>query len=310
MPEPKENENLVRMEYCGICGTDFQKYLNFPSATDWGHEIIGRLSDVRGDVCDRVLIRTSFPCGECKACLKQQYFKCLNWKRVLINGFSEYIVVDKRCVLPVNAQSDMLEYALVEPLNVAINLVNRVSPDKDDVFAIIGNGTIGLLTVFYLWLTGYGNISVYARRTQGIRCQFAESLGVKTYNYNETVRNDMRKANKIINTAPYETMPVIMEHAGPYTVITFNGISKNSLVTLDMANWHFKNLTISPSFPHPQNDFSEAIKIVEANGKMLRTMVTHVFSLDETPKAFELMKNKEVDYIKVLIRGSASDIVT
>ncbi|MDR2720307.1 MAG: alcohol dehydrogenase catalytic domain-containing protein [Nitrososphaerota archaeon] len=303
-PKPKENEELVRVEYCGICGTDYQKYLNFPNATDWGHEIIGRLADAYGNFSTHVVIKSSFPCGECKACLEHQQHNCVNWKRVPKNGYSEYITIDKKCILQINAQNDKLEYSLIEPLNVAINLVKRISPDNDDVFAIIGNGTIALLSVFYLWLMGYRKMSIYARNTYGIRQQFAESLGAETYDYNKTVKSDLLRSNKIINTAPYETMPVIINNASPYTTITFNGISKNSCIPLDMDTWHFKNLTISPSFPHPQNDFLEAIKIVESHGEKLASLITHVFPLVETPKAFQLMKNKEIDFIKVLIRGT------
>lgn len=301
LPKPKEDEGLVRIEYCGICGTDFQKFLNFPNASDWGHEIIGRLADTHGNFSTCVTIRSSFPCGECESCLEQQEYKCLNWKRASKNGYSEYITIDKKCIIHINEQNDRLEYALIEPLYVAINLAKRVLPYREDVFVVIGNGTIGLLSVFYLWLVGCRNISLYARNTKGIRCQFAESLGVKTYDYNESIKSDLFKANKIINTAPYETMTEIINNASPYTNITFNGISKNSCVTLDMNIWHFKNLTISPSFPHPQSDFSESIKIVEAYGNKLASLITHVFPLYEIPKAFKLMKNKEQDFIKILI---------
>ena len=107
----------------------------------------------------------------------------------------------------------------------------------------------------------------------------------------------------IINTAPYETMSEIINNSNPYSVITFNGINSNNKITLDMDTWHFKNLTISPSFPHPQNDFSEAIEIVKTHGKKLNMLITHVFSLNEVPKVYELMKTKKIDFIKILIRG-------
>jgi len=304
LPKPKENEGLVLVEYCGICGTDYQKYLNFPNATDWGHEIIGRLSDEHGKFSQRVTIRSSFPCSECKACLEQKYYKCLNWKRASKNGYSEYIAIDKKCILNIDSQSDNLEYVLVEPLYVAINLAKRVMPDKDDFLAIIGNGTIGLLSAFYLWLIGCKNISIYDRRTQGIRREFAKSLGIRTHNYNEVIKSDLSKSNKIINTAPYETMPEIINNASPYTTITFNGINKNNCIPLNMDTWHFKNLTISPSFPHPQSDFSEAMKIADNYDKKLAMLITHIFSIDEAPKAFGLMKEKRIDFIKVLIRGA------
>lgn len=307
IPKPNGNEDLVRIEYCGICGTDFQKYLNVPNVADWGHEIIGNLVNERGELTNRVTIRSTYPCGKCLECLRQLYHKCQDWKRASKNGYSEYIVVDRNCILQIDAQSDKLEYALIEPLYVAINLVKRVSPDKGDAFAIIGNGSIGLLTVFYLWLNGHKNISVFARTTCGLRRQFTDSMGIRTYDYNESINSHLFKSNKIINTAPYETMPEIIKSASPYSLITFNGISKNNRVMIEMDTWHFKSLTISPSFPHPQNDFAESMGIVDTYGEKLALLITHVFPLDEMPKVFELMRNKKVDYIKILIRSSRVD---
>lgn len=221
-----------------------------------------------------------------------------------MNGYSEYIAINENCIISINTKNDILEYALVEPLYVAINLVKRISPNKNDRIAIIGNGTIGLLTAFYLWSIDYKNICIYARNTKGVRKQFAESLGIRTRNYNEIVESDFQKFNKIVNTAPYETMPGIIKHASPHAFITFNGYNENNLIPLDMKIWHVKNLTISPSFPHPQTDFSGSIKIIETYRKKLSSLITCVFTLNEAPKAFEAMKSKKIDFIKVLIKGT------
>jgi L-iditol 2-dehydrogenase len=294
--EVDSGDMLLHVEYCGICGTDYQKYLNFPYTDDWGHEVIGTVDG------ERVLVRSTFPCGKCIACLRNQHEKCCQWKRKSKNGFSDYIVIDKRCVIFIDEETEFLEYILAEPLNVAINLVNRVNPEQDDSFLIVGNGTIGLLSAFYLRSLGCENITIMARTTDGIRKQFTESLGVETYRYDEGLSNALCESNKIINTAPYETMNDIINNALPHSVITFNGISKNVQVTLDINTWHFKNLTISPSFPHPQCEFKEAIALIREHHLKLSPLITHTFSLQEMNHALRLMKHKEIDYIKVLIK--------
>jgi len=242
-------------------------------------------------------------------CLNQLHYNCRKWKRAPKNGYSEYIAVDNKCVINIDAQDDDLEYVLVEPLNVAINLVKRISPSKDDKIAIIGNGSIGLLAVFYLSLIGCNNVSIYARTPVGIRSQVAEIFGAKTYCYSEAAKEGVSKANKIINTAPYNTMSEIINYANPFSTITFNGISENTRVLLDMDVWHFKNITISPSFPHPQDTFFEAVKVMKLYKENLKLMITHVFPLNDISLAYELMKYKKEEYIKILISGQQSSIM-
>ena len=299
-PVPRPGDVLVQVDYCGICGTEYQKYLNFQEETAWGHEIIGRIADSQGCFTQPVVVRTSFPCHTCAQCEQQNYHRCTKWKRFHFNGFSEYISVDSRCVIPLKSDMFGPEYALVEPLYVAIHLVNKIQPDPNDRIAIIGNGTVGLLCAFYLRLIGCESIMIFARSLPDIRLAFAERCSAKTYCYDEMCQH-IPRADKIINTAAYVTMPDVIRYAQPHTVITFNGISKDTQVTLDMITWHFKNLVIMPSFPHPQIDFSEALAIIQEHRSFLGSLITHYFTLQQLPMAFKAMNLPQKNHIKVLI---------
>lgn len=301
IPVPREGEELVKVDYCGICGTDFQKYLNFRDEFEWGHEIIGRVIAADGMFSRSVGIRTTFPCGSCTQCVQQQFNRCSNWKRSNINGFSEYISVDKRCIVPLECEDIGVEFTLIEPLYVAINLVRRINPEQDNRIAILGNGTIGLLCAYYLHLLGCNDVFVLARSKTNRRVQFASGIGVKTFDYDQ-IGEILPTAEKIINTAAYITMVDVIRFAQPYAQITFNGISKETVVSLDMIKWHFKNLSISPSFPHPQSDFSEAFSIIRAHGKDLKQIITDIFSIEELPRAYDAMNASEKEHIKVIIK--------
>lgn len=301
IPNSDDKGTLVKIDYCGICGTDYQKYLNFTEEDAWGHEIVGRISNSNGEFGQPVIIRSSFPCGQCSHCQRKQYHRCDNWERRSFNGYSEYIVVDSRCIIPLECGENRPLFTLVEPLYVAINLVKKLNPQQNEQIAIIGNGTIGLLCAFYLHLLGCTNITIIARSLTKHRQMFSQLCGAQVVSYNE-IANFLPEADKIINTAPYSTMIDAVRFASPYAEITFNGISKETVVPIDMRLMHFKNLVLCPSFPHPQVDFSYALSIVREYEKTLEQLITCVYPLSNLPDAFKFMTVEPKEYIKVVIR--------
>lgn len=302
IPDRELSENLctIKVEYCGICGTDYIKFTDQNDVADWGHEILGRVILNNGTFSDPVVIRTSFPCGKCNACLSGQEFKCTNWHRESFNGFSDYITIDKRSIIAIGEGLLDYIYTLSEPLYVALNLVNRISPNTHDRIAILGNGTISLLCAFYLYINGYKNISIYARNWSKARKEYCLLRGIHIKCFDE-LQEEIIDANKIIVTTPYKTMSTVIKAAPAYAIVTFNGINNDSRILIDMSMWHFKNITISPSFPHPQISFEEAIRIIKKYKTELQPIITDVYELSNISNAFEYIStNKE--HIKVLIK--------
>lgn len=301
MPRVDAGKTLVTVDYCGICGSDLQLYRSFDDVVFWGHEILGRVIKDSSEPTAPITIRTSFACNTCEKCIEGKYNQCVNWRRTSINGFSEIIAVDKKNIVDINTPNCDLSYVLTEPLYVAINLVNQIIPQANDNIAIVGNGTIGLLAAFYLRDVGCNNVTLFARNFSGNRGMFAELLGVKTILYPSIV-NELKKYNKIIDTAPYETVNDIIENAGDHSCITFNGINSKNRILINMQSWHFKNLSINPSFPHPQTDFLLPIELIKKHNNILKNAITHIVNIQEAPKILEQMKNGELDCIKVVVK--------
>ena len=109
VPEIGRGEVLVRIDTCGICGTDLKKiHTGSHSAPRvFGHEMAGTIAavgdEVRGfAVGDRVMAFHHIPCGECFYCRKQTFAQCERYKKVGTTagigepaggGFAEYIRV-------------------------------------------------------------------------------------------------------------------------------------------------------------------------------------------------------------------------
>lgn len=292
--ELNDSKVAVDVLYCGICGTDYQKYIGMHNVEEWGHEIIGKVND------NLVTIRTTYPCEKCEICINGHPEKCKHWERQNINGFSNKVFVDNNSIISINEKELDLVYALVEPLYVANNLIKHINPSSDSVYTVVGNGTIGLLSAFLLKKKYNTEVRILGRRNSKSREDFIKKIEAKYYNFND-MEKSLNGSNKIIITTPYNTIPKILKEVECYSNITFNGISKETKIELEMDKWHFKNLCIWPSFPHPQSDFKEELKIIKENKDILRRIITDVYDLDNIEEAFKLL-NKKQDTIKVLVK--------
>lgn len=291
----EKNKTAIDVLYCGICGTDYQKYIGMNNVEEWGHEILGKTDN------DLVTIRTTYPCGKCNNCNSNHPEKCNNWTRINMNGFSERIFVDSNSIIKIEDDEADIVYTLIEPLYVANNLIKHTIPTNDGIYTVVGNGTIGLLATFLIVYKYNAEVRVVGRRNLRSKEKFVNKVNAKYYDFNN-LKDALTGSNKVIITSPYNTIPKVLQEVDSYSNITFNGISKETKIELEMDKWHFKNLCIWPSFPHPQSDFKEEISIIKNNKDLLRTLITGVYNLDYIEEAFKSLNDKSQDNIKVLIK--------
>ena len=174
---PAAGEVIVRVEYCGICGTDVHCYatgLLVPSGTVLGHEITGVVSEAgEGSqpfgVGDRVAINPIPRCGACYWCERGQFVLCaeglkneIGLTRENDGGFAEYVrVKHPRGML--HRLPDGVSFqqgALVEPLATSLHAVRMSRLKPGDSTVVFGAGMIGLGVVEFLRLGGAGSIAV------------------------------------------------------------------------------------------------------------------------------------------------------
>ncbi|CEK15015.1 theronine dehydrogenase-like Zn-dependent dehydrogenase [Chthonomonas calidirosea] len=166
LPPISPKEVLIRVEACGICGTDLKKiHLGLVEPPRiFGHEIAGRIArigeDVEGwEVGERVAVVHHVPClrSDCPYCRRSAFAQCPVYKQTGTTagyepaggGFAEFVRVMERCVkygmirLPPNVTSE--EASFIEPLNTCLKGVRQANIQPDDVVLILGQGPIGLL---------------------------------------------------------------------------------------------------------------------------------------------------------------------
>lgn len=174
-PEIGPDDVLVRVEACGICGSDVHGMdgssgRRIPPLI-MGHEMSGVITDTGSTVTtwsqgDRVVVDSTISCGECAYCAQGIVNLCDN-RRVLgvscaeyrrDGAFAEFVAVPQRVLYRLPDEVSFVEGAMVEPLSIAAHAVGRTTIGAKTSAVVVGTGMIGLLIVQALKAAGCGLI--------------------------------------------------------------------------------------------------------------------------------------------------------
>ena len=178
IPQIGPGELLVRIDTCGVCGTDLKKIHtnSHPAPRVFGHEMAGTVAalghGVTGfSVGDRVMAFHHIPCGRCFYCRKQTFAQCETYKKVGTTagftaaggGFAQYIRVMDWIVgdgtqvaglVKVPADIPFEQAAFIEPVNTCFKAVQQLNLQADDTVLVIGQGSIGIILAALCRRTG------------------------------------------------------------------------------------------------------------------------------------------------------------
>ncbi len=176
-PEPGDNDVLIGVKACGICGSDVHGMdgstgRRIPPIV-MGHEASGTVEATGKAVTDlkkgdRVTFDSTVYCGSCYYCLHGQTSLCDNRKVLGVScgeykmdgAFAEYVAVPRRIIYPIPDSVSFERAAMVEPLSVAFHGIEITPKFLNDSAVVLGAGMIGILTVQGLRIAGYGKIIV------------------------------------------------------------------------------------------------------------------------------------------------------
>jgi 2-desacetyl-2-hydroxyethyl bacteriochlorophyllide A dehydrogenase len=185
---PDVNQVVVRVECCGICGTDLHildgEFPPTPYPITPGHEfagtVVARGAGVRPDlpVGARVAVDPSLYCGYCRRCRAGRDNLCENWAAIgdTVDGaFAEFVAVPAANAYLLPGHLDAQHGAMAEPLACAVHGLDRLGPVLGDSVVVIGAGTMGLLLLQVLLHAGAGPVAVVDRISE--RLEVARKLG-------------------------------------------------------------------------------------------------------------------------------------
>lgn len=172
-PVPGADEVLVRVAYCGVCGSDIPRLFTkgtyrFPLIC--GHEFAGvveRCGEHVQSVApnDRVTVFPLIWCGRCSACESGKYVQCAHYDYLgsrRDGAFAEYVVAPERNLLPIPKDVPLSEAAMTEPAAVALHALRRGGGClPGEMVAIFGAGPIGLMVAQWARAMGAATVAMF-----------------------------------------------------------------------------------------------------------------------------------------------------
>ena len=184
-PEPGPGEVVVRVEACGVCGTDHHiLHGEYPASlpVTLGHEFAGTVAatgpGARLAVGTRVAIDPNIACGVCRECRRGDI--CLCPRRVALGvdrdgGLAEYALVPETQAYQLPPAMPIEWGALCEPLACCLRGLDLATIQPGASVVVLGGGVIGQLMVQLARLAGATTV-VLVTRQEGRR-RLAEELG-------------------------------------------------------------------------------------------------------------------------------------
>ncbi|MBI3029341.1 MAG: alcohol dehydrogenase catalytic domain-containing protein [Candidatus Rokubacteria bacterium] len=314
-PAPAAGEALVRVRAAGLCGTDFRIWagdrpVRYPLIM--GHEFIGDVVAVGPGVLnvkpgDAVAVEPNYSCGACALCREGNRNLCLSRTAVGIDvdgGFAELARVPARCCWPSPPGLRPEQLLLTEPLAVVAHAVGRGAVRQGETAAVLGTGTLGLLAVQVLNARGARVLAVSRgdRRLSLARQLGAEAVhSLATGPGTEAARtfSGREGVDLVVETAGTpEAVEAAMELARPGGRVVLTGLPH------EPSRVHFfwvvrRELTLLGSMIY-QDEFPEAMRLLETGAVKVERLVTHRFALDAIQEAFAAHHSPESIKVAVI----------
>lgn len=320
LPEPKPPQGWEKGKVLlsGICGSDlallFGKssprlapFFSFPAVL--GHEIVAEIAGVRAAINPLLTCRErGLPL--CPACENGEDALCQNvaagnlapgmlgYHRDLPGGWGERIVVHPSRVYPLPGNVPNERGLLAEPLAVVLRGLRLAPPEKDAKVLILGAGTIGLLALAVLKISGHhGEVHVVARHI--VQAQMAWELGATA------VHASVTEAAKAAGAKSYWApigppawrggFPFVIDGAGTESSMdqalwsvceggTILLLGAPGAAKLDLSPLWFRGIRIIGTYTYSEADFRKALEILP-HAAGLEKLVTHTFPLTDYQSA-------------------------
>jgi len=323
VPQPAPQEVLIRVEACGICGSDVHGYdgssgRRIPPIV-MGHEAAGTIESVGSAVSnfhkgDRVTFDSTIYCGECDYC-RQGLMNLCGHREVLgvstsefrrAGAFADYVVVPARVLYALPASVSFAEAAMVEPLAVAVHAVAVSHIEKGSTAMVVGAGMIGLLVLQSLKEAGCSQIIV--SDIDDTRLKLARDLGA-TATINAKTSDPVAEIKKLTNGAGVDTA---LEAVGstPTIKAAIESVKRGGTVTL-IGN-------IAPTVEIPlqavvsrqirlqgsaasAGEYPQAIDLIARGAVTVKPLITAVAPLEDGAQWFTRLHNREANLMKIVL---------
>ncbi|HEV8488685.1 MAG TPA: galactitol-1-phosphate 5-dehydrogenase [Candidatus Limnocylindrales bacterium] len=319
-PQPSSGEVVVSVRAAGICGSDVHGYIGSTGrrrpGVVMGHEASGIVAVVGEGVAsvrpgDRVALRSVLSCGTCDSCLAGRPNICARRRGLgmhLDGAYAECVTVPEALVAPLPDALSFEQGAMIEPLAVAMHAVNITPVELMDRVAIVGAGTIGLLTLLAVGLRGAGRTVITDRSTH--RLEMARALGadaaidVDAGDPVVAVREALggRGADAVfeaVGSSPTVQQSLSVVRAGGH--VTWIG-NLEPRVELGMQDLVTKEVTLRGAYAYgTDGEFDRAAEALAAGRVDVRPLIEKVAGLAEGTSLFREIADGRLAAVKIIL---------
>lgn len=306
MPDVKENEVLIRVKACGVCGTDVHIFGGAQGATECnppvilGHEFSGVVEKIGAAVTrvkpgQHVTANPNISCEACEQCRLGNPHFCDHMAATGVNyngGFAEYCVVLEKQAFVVPDHVSFEEAAMCEPVSCCLHGIDLSEIKAGDTVMIIGGGTIGMIMLQLAQITGA--VRTVLLETNERRFELAKKLGadlvlnpLKDDVSKELEKNgytNIRVAIECVGRP--ETVQYAIQYAGKAATVMIFGLTNPDCSIPYMPFQAFKKeLTIKTSFVNP-NTQGRAANIITSGRLNLSDLISDRIPLHKINDAF------------------------
>lgn len=336
-PEPGPGEVILRIDTCGICGTDLKKiHTGSHSAPRvFGHEMAGTVAAigerVRSDIHagDRMMAFHHIPCGHCFFCRKQTFAQCERYKKVGTTaglgeasggGFAQYVRVMDWIVGDSPGASGLVaipddipleQAAFIEPVNTCYKAVKLLALEPDETVLVIGQGSIGILLAALAKRAGATVLTsdMYAER-HAIAAQFGLDRPLDA-------RGEVVAACKaatqgrgadvaLVAVGADALIGVAMQAIRPGGRVMLFASTQHGTASFDPAAVCMEEKTLMGSYSASAAIQQEGVDLVFGgyrDGSFdLTRLISHRFPLSEAAEAIRLASNPQPDSMKIVLK--------
>jgi threonine dehydrogenase-like Zn-dependent dehydrogenase len=295
LPEPtaRDGEVLVAPLLVGVCGTDLElldgtidpAYVRYPLTL--GHEWVGHLErglDGVGVAGTPVVVEGIIPCGVCPACSRGATNLCEVYDEIgftRAGALAEHITVPEQLVHAIADDVDLDDAVLIEPMSVVWRALTRLPLRAGQRIAIIGDGTVALLTAHLVRLFEPYSTTVFGRRVE--QSDLALRAG----------------ADEFTTSVPSGSYDLVIEASGSVAGVasSIESCARGGMVILLGLPPHGQTVEFSPddlvnndiiiqgSFGYTRSAFAEVVDRVNAHDLRPSFLITHRFGLEDSASA-------------------------
>jgi threonine dehydrogenase-like Zn-dependent dehydrogenase len=323
IPELRDDTALLRIETCGICGSDYEQFegvLRTPLPVVPGHEPLGVIEAIGDaaakrwgvDVGDRVAVETMLSCHACPVCKRGDYHLCakrqiysyvpLEQEHGLFGAYAEYMVLDPRSIVHKMDPSLPPETAvLFNPLGAGFRWAVEIpQTGPGDTVMILGPGQRGLASVVACREAGADKIIVTGLEADAQKLALASEFGadatidVQNEDAKRRIREltDGRGADVVVDVSSYATQPVAeaLDYVCVGGTIVLAG-TKGFKAIPDFVSDKIvmKEIARRGAIGVTSSGYRSAIALLEARRHPLDRMHTHDFPLREAELAIKTL---------------------